>query len=194
MSRSTGENRVDVDLLRLVARGDPAALRALVSRHLPRVLRMAERLTGNPSDAEEIAQETMIRLWRVARTWKPEGARFDTWLYRVTVNLCIDRQRKRPMESLDGVAEMASSEKGAFAAVHGGQMNTLVRQLLEALPEKQRIALVLSYYEELTSREVAEIMETTPGAVMGLLFRGRQALKGMLTAAGVEGWDSEPET
>ncbi len=155
---------------------------------------MAERLTGNPSDAEEIAQETMIRLWRVARTWKPEGARFDTWLYRVTVNLCIDRQRKRPMESLDGVAEMASSEKGAFAAVHGGQMNTLVRQLLECLPEKQRIALVLSYYEELTSREVAEIMETTPGAVLGLLFRGRQALKGMLTAAGVEGWDSEPET
>ena len=194
MSRSSGENRADADLLRLVARGDPAALRALVSRHLPRILRMAERLTGNPADAEEIAQETMIRLWRVARTWKPEGARFDTWLYRVTVNLCIDRQRKRPMESLDGVAEMASSEKGAFAAVYGGQMNTLVRQLLEALPEKQRIALVLSYYEELTSREVAEVMETTPGAVMGLLFRGRQALKGMLTAAGVEGWDSEPET
>lgn len=194
MSQSDGEDRADADLLRLVAQGDPAALRDLVLRHLPRVLRMAERLTGNPADAEEIAQEAMIRIWKVAQTWTAEGARFDTWLYRVAINLSIDRRRKRPMEPLDGVAEMASAEKGALAVVYGGQMNILVRQLLEALPEKQRIALVLSYYEELTARQVAEIMETTPGAVMGLLFRGRQALKGMLTAAGVEGWDSEPDT
>ena len=194
MSQSSGEDRPDPELLRLVGRGDPAALRGLVFRHLPRILRIAERITGNPADAEEIAQETMIRVWRAAREWNPQGARFDTWLYRVVVNLCIDRRRKRNPESLDGVPEMASPDRGALADVHYGQMNALVRRLLECLPEKQRIALVLSYYEELNSREVAEIMEISPGAVLGLLFRGRQTLKGMLTAAGIKGWDNEPET
>lgn len=194
MSQSSGEDRPDTELLCLVGRGDPAALRALVFRHLPRTLRIAERITGNPADAEEIAQETMIRVWRAAREWKPQGARFDTWLYRVVVNLSIDRRRKRNPESLDNVPEMASSEQGALAEVHYGQMNALMRHLLEGLPDKQRIALVLSYYEELNSREVAEVMGISSGAVLGLLFRGRQALKGMLTVAGIKGWDNEPDT
>ena len=194
MSRPNGDERPDEDLLGLVGQGDTTALRTLVFRHLPRLLGLAERLTGNAADAEEIAQEALIRVWRAARTWKPGGARFATWLYRVTVNLCIDRRRKRKPEPLDGLPDMPSAEMGALAEVQAGQMNALVRRLLDALPEKQRIALVLSYYEELSSREVAEIMDTSPGAVMGLLFRGRQALKDRLTAAGIEGWDNEADT
>lgn len=194
MSRPNGDERPDEDLLGLVGQGDATALRTLVFRHLPRLLGLAERLTGNAADAEEIAQEALIRMWRMARSWKPGGARFATWLYRVTVNLCVDRRRKRKPEPLDGLPDMPSAEKGALAEVQAGQMNALVRRLVDALPEKQRIALVLSYYEELNSREVAEIMDTSPGAVMGLLFRGRLALKDRLTAAGVEGWDNEADT
>lgn len=194
MSRSNGDERPDEELLGLVGQGDTAALRALVFRHLPRLLSLAERLTGNPADAEEVAQEALIRVWRAARTWKSGDARFSTWLYRVAVNLCVDRRRKRKPEPLDGLPDMPSPEKGALAEVHYGQMNALVRRMIDALPEKQRIALVLSYYEELGSREVAEIMDISPGAVLGLLFRGRQTLKGMLTAAGIEGWDNEADT
>ncbi|MES2724277.1 MAG: sigma-70 family RNA polymerase sigma factor, partial [Pseudomonadota bacterium] len=78
-----------------VAQGDPAAVRALAARKLPRMLALAGRMLGDTSEAEDVAQEAMIRAWRQAPTWTPGAARFDTWLHRVTLNLCYDRLRRR---------------------------------------------------------------------------------------------------
>ena len=85
----------DEELLARVAQGDPAAVRALTARKLPRVLALAGRMLGEATEAEDVAQEAMIRAWRQAPIWTPGVARFDTWLHRVTLNLCYDRLRRR---------------------------------------------------------------------------------------------------
>ena len=85
----------DEDLVDRVARGDPAAIRALTARKLPRLLALAGRMLGDAVEAEDIAQEAMLRAWRQAPKWRPGVAKFDTWLHRVALNLCYDRLRRR---------------------------------------------------------------------------------------------------
>ena len=91
----------DLALLDRIGRGDGAAARAMVDRKLPRLLRLATRMLGDSSEAEDVAQESFVRLWRQAGRWRPGAARFDTWLHRVALNLCYDRLRKR-REDLPG--------------------------------------------------------------------------------------------
>lgn len=182
----------DNDLVDRLQSGDQEAFRLLLSRHLPRVLRIAERMAGNPHDADDIAQEAMVRLWKKINEWDPGGpARIDTWLYRVTVNLCIDRSRKRKYVPLDEQPELTAQGAGALSEIHAQQLHDIVVRLLSALSTQQRLVLVLAYYEGLSSDEIADIMETTPGAVTGLLHRGRKALKVLLTDMGIRGWAND---
>ncbi len=85
----------DEDLVRRVGRGDPAAIQAMVARKLPRMQALANRMLGDLAEAEDVAQEAMLRAWKQAPKWKPGQAKFDTWLHRVGLNLCYDRLRKR---------------------------------------------------------------------------------------------------
>src|SRR5277367_5474693 len=85
----------DQPLVLGVARGDPAAARALLARKLPRLLALARRMLADPIEAEDVAQEVMLRVWRQAPRWRPGAARFDTWMHRVALNLCYDRLRRR---------------------------------------------------------------------------------------------------
>ena len=85
----------DDELLSRVAAGDPAAARALVARKLPRLLSLAGRMLSDRSEAEDVAQEAFVRVWKQAPKWRPGAARFDTWLHRVALNLCYDRLRRR---------------------------------------------------------------------------------------------------
>src|SRR5665213_211359 len=105
---------LDDELVVKAGRGDPAAIRALVTRKLPRVLILAFRMLGDPGEAEDVAQETFLRAWKFAPRWRPGQARFDTWLHRVALNLCYDRlRRSRPIPVL---ARIGISWRGTWAA------------------------------------------------------------------------------
>lgn len=171
----------DEDLVRRVGRGDPAAIQALVARKLPRVLNLAQRMLGDPIEAEDVAQEAMLRAWKQAPRWTPGKAKFDTWLHRVALNLCYDRLRRRreiptdvPPERPD---EGPGPDRGLLAAETGARVATAMR----SLPDRQREAIVLCHYQELTNIEAAGLMDVSVEALESLLSRGRRALRQSLS-------------
>lgn len=164
-----------------MALGDAAAVRALVNRKLPRLLALAARMLGEAAEAEDVAQDVFLRVWRQAPKWRPGAARFDTWLYRVALNLCYDRLRRRreqPMaEPPDRPDEGPAPDRGLQATDAGRQ----VSRALQALPDRQREAIVLCHYQELGNIEAAAVMGVSVEALESLLGRGRRALRAALT-------------
>ncbi|CAM2857126.1 RNA polymerase sigma factor CnrH [Brevundimonas diminuta] len=167
----------DEDLVRRVGEGDPAAIQAMVARKLPRMLSLARRMLGDAAEAEDVAQEAMLRAWRQAPRWTPGQARFDTWLHRVGLNLCYDRLRRRREIATDvlpdGVDDGPAPDRGLLAAETGAR----VEAALARLPERQREAIVLCHYQELGNIEAAALMEISVEALESLLSRGRRALR-----------------
>lgn len=173
----------DLELVLRIGRGDQAACAAFVDRYLDRVQRLATRLTGNRADAEEATQEVFIKVWQQASRWTPGRARFSTWLYRVTTNACYDRLRRRrehePIEAADA-AEISAGQTPEHVESER-QRERQVAEALEALPERQRAAIVLCHYEGLSQREAAATLEITEEALESLLARGRRSLRRSLT-------------
>jgi len=167
----------DENLVRRVGEGDPAAIQAMVARKLPRMLSLARRMLGDAAEAEDVAQEAMLRAWRQAPRWTPGQARFDTWLHRVGLNLCYDRLRRRREIATDvlpdGVDDGPAPDRGLLAAETGAR----VEAALARLPERQREAIVLCHYQELGNIEAAALMEISVEALESLLSRGRRALR-----------------
>ncbi|GGH55760.1 RNA polymerase sigma factor [Frigidibacter albus] len=171
----------DEALLVLYANGDPEAARALTLRLAPMALRLAARMLGERTEAEDVAQEAMLRLWRVAPDWRQGEAKVSTWLYRVTSNLCTDRLRRRGRSvALDAVAEPEDGRPGAVAGLIEADRATALEAALAALPDRQRQAVVLRHLEGLTNPEIAEIMEIGVEAVESLTARGKRALTAAL--------------
>lgn len=164
------------DLVIRAGRGEMAAARALVDAKLPRLLALARRLLGDQTEAEDVAQETLLRAWRVAPDWIPGRARFDTWLHRVALNLCYDRlraRRRRGGEPPDRPDEGPGPDRGLQAQDVGRR----VQAALGRLPERQREAIVLVHYQELGGAEAARLMGVSVEALESLLARGRRALR-----------------
>lgn len=170
----------DVALLARYADGDQAAARELTQRHLGRVLALASRMLGDPAEAEDVAQEAMLRVWRIAGEWDERGAKLSTWVHRVTVNLCYDRLRRRRSASLDEAPEPEDPAPSAQARMEADEGAGLLREALDKLPERQRAAVMLRHFEERSNPEIAEALEVSVEAVESLLSRGRRALKEML--------------
>ena len=179
MARDTLAEVGDDALLVLYANGDPDAARLLAQRLLPRILGYAARVLADRTEAEDVAQEAMMRLWRVAPDWRQDEARVSTWLYRVVTNLCTDRLRartRRRTEALDAVAEPEDGAASVVAAmIEADRMAALQAALLD-LPDRQREAVVLRHMEGLTNPEIAEIMQIGVEAVESLTARGKRAL------------------
>ena len=167
----------DEDLVRRVGQGDPAAIQAMVARTLPRMLALAQRMLGDAVEAEDVAQEALVRAWKQAPRWEPGKAKFDTWLHRVGLNLCYDRRRRRREIATDAPPERpyegAAPDRGLLAAEGGRRVDAA----LARLPERQREAIVLCHYQELTNIEAAALMEVSVEALESLLSRGRRALR-----------------
>ncbi|MHC3127945.1 RNA polymerase sigma factor [Brevundimonas sp. GN22] len=170
----------DEELLGRVAKGDPAAIQAMVARKLPRILNLAARLLGDPIEAEDVAQETMLRVWKQSAKWKPGQAKFDTWIYRVGLNLCYDRLRRRRETPVETFPEMVDDgpapDRGLLAAETGAR----VQQVLMRLPQRQREAIVLCHYQELGNIEAAQLMGISVEALESLLSRARRTLRASL--------------
>ena len=187
MPRDTAQGQIDAlsdeALLVLYARGDGDAARVLTARHLGRVYRFAARLLGDRAEAEDVAQEAMLRLWRIAPDWRAGEAQLSSWLYRVTANLCTDRQRaqtRRRAEALDDVAEPADERADSEAALMARQRVDALQDALASLPERQRQAVVLRHIEGLSNPEIAAILEIGVEAVESLTARGKRALSAAL--------------
>lgn len=170
----------DEALLVLFANGDRAAAQALTLRLTPQIMSHAYRLTGNRAEAEDVAQEAMMRLWRVSPEWRQGEAKVTTWLYRVVANLCIDRARRAPMAALEDVLEPVDVSAGAPEVMQARARATALTAALAQLPERQRQAVVLRHLDGLTNPEIAEVMEIGVEAVESLTARGKRALVALL--------------
>lgn len=174
----------DDALLVLYAKGDAEAARLLSARHLRRVLGYATRLLGGDrAEAEDVAQEAMLRLWRIAPDWRAGEAQVSSWLYRVVTNLCTDRQRsarRRRAEALDEVAEPPDPSANAEATLMERARAAALDEALASLPDRQRQAVVLRHIEGLSNPEIAAILEIGVEAVESLTARGKRALAAAL--------------
>lgn len=179
----------DANLLARLARGEPQAARELVECKLPRMLGLAQRLLGSRAEAEEVAQEGLVRAWQQVGHWRPGQARFDTWLHEVVLNLCRDRLRRRAVRHEEALDEHA--EAAAFAdpgptpeqQLDHAQHSARVAAALDALPPRQREALVLHYYQALPQAEAAALMGVSVDALESLLARARRSLRARLQDA-----------
>ena len=170
----------DESLLTRVAEGDAAAVRALVGRKLPRLLVLAQRMLGDSAEAEDVAQETFLRVWRQAPKWRTGEAKFDTWLHRVALNLCYDRLRRRREIPTDAPPERPDEGPTPDRGLEAKDTGKRVAAALARLPDRQREAVVLCHYQELGNIEAATIMGVTVEALESLLSRGRRALRASL--------------
>jgi RNA polymerase sigma factor (sigma-70 family) len=178
------ERDPDAELVAQVGKRDPAAVRTLIARKLPRLLALAVRLLGDRMEAEDVAQEAFLRIWQHAPRWREGEARFDTWLHRVALNLCYDRLRKQRDEPADQLPEAADPGPLPDARLDARSRDQRVQAALAGLPARQREALVLNYYQELSNVEAASLMGITVEALESLLARARRNLRAQLAEAG----------
>jgi RNA polymerase sigma-70 factor (ECF subfamily) len=166
----------DEALMRRVGGGDRAACQVLVERHLGRVVRLAYRMLGNQSDAEDAAQDVFLRLWSAAAGWRG-GARFTTWLHRVAANVCLDRLAKKRDVAAEAVPEPVDPRPDPSAVAQEADLRDHVQAALALLPPTQRLAVTLCHCEGLRNIEAAAIMEISVEALESLLARGRRAMR-----------------
>lgn len=170
----------DEALLDRLAAHDEAAFRQLVERHIDRAYGVALRLLGSSADAEDVVQDTMLKIWTHRGRWEHGRAKFSTWLYRVVTNRCIDLHRRPRTDNVDAVPEPADAKPDAFSTLQRDEVTSLLEAAIQSLPEQQRVAVVLSYHEDMSNGDIAEVMNTTVSAVESLLKRGRQQLREIL--------------
>ncbi len=173
----------DEALMAQVGEGDRQAYGVLVDRHFARSCGLAARVVGTLSaDAEDVVQEAFLRLWKHAPNWRPKGAKFTTWFYRVIMNLCIDAQRKARKKTLplEAAGEPAADGPSAEAIVHRDQIAVRIRVALGDIPERQRAAISLCYFDGLSNREAASVLGVNIKGLESLLSRGRKSLRARL--------------
>lgn len=183
----------DEALVARAGRGDRAAASTLILRHTDRIFSLCRRMLGDHAAAEDATQETFLKLWKNASRWRPQGAKFETWLYRVAMNVCLDRLRRSGREKPeDAVPEVIDGALRADEQIMAEQRRETVDAALAKLPERQRMAITLCHYQELSNIEAAEIMEVSIEALESLLARGRRALKTSLLARRAELMEGAP--
>ncbi|CAG4911952.1 ECF RNA polymerase sigma factor SigW [Paraburkholderia gardini] len=171
----------DAELVARVGKQDPAAVRTLVAHKLPRLLSLATRMLRDRMEAEDVAQEAFVRIWKQAPRWKTGEARFDTWLHRVVLNLCYDRLRRHREDPMaDDLPDPVDPAALPDARLEAHARDERVRAALAQLPARQREALVLNYYQELSNIEAAALMGITVDALESLLARARRNLRTLL--------------
>lgn len=164
--------------MRDIAAGDPAAFRSLCDRFLGPITGYAGRMLKNPQEAEDVAQETFLRVWTHSRSFVPTAA-VSTWLYRIAHNLCMDRLRKHKRTS-DRISELGDEDRPSLL-LGRKELAAEVDRALAELPDRQRAAIGLVHYEGMGQAEAARILDVSVQALESLLSRARRALRKQLT-------------
>ena len=163
-------------ILLAYAQGDGGAAKVLSARLLPRVLAQATRILADQAEAEDVAQDAMMRLWKIAPDWRQDEAQVSTWLFRVVANLCTDRLRRRRGVSLDQIAEPVDPQLSAPAQMQENARMRALSAALADLPERQAQAVALRHLEGLSNPQIAQIMDISIRSVESLTARGKRAL------------------
>lgn len=179
----------DTSLMRAAAAGDQDAFRRLMQKHMAQTVRLAMRMLGSVSAAEDIAQEAFIRVWKAAPNWlSPEqaGAKFTTWLYRIVMNLVIDEKRKSRSTNMDDATLNAieDTSRSTEQRMIADEQSQRVKTALAALPERQRAAFTMSFYDDRSDKDIADILGISVKAVESLLVRARRSLREALKNEG----------
>lgn len=167
----------DDALMARVAVRDGDAFRVLVEAHAAKAHRIGWRMLGNSTEAEDVAQEAMLKLWEHADKWQAGSAGVGAWLNRVATNLCLDRLRRRRFTSDEEAPERVDESPLADAQMDEERMRKRTMTAVHALPDRQRAAIVLTYYEDCSNMAAAQILDMNVKAFESLLLRARQALK-----------------
>jgi RNA polymerase sigma-70 factor (ECF subfamily) len=175
----------DGTLMRRVAAGDARALEIISDRHTPMLFAVAWRMLGDAAEAEDVVQEAITRVWVKAASWTPVGGGLGGWLRRIATNLCIDRQRKRAFNSDAELPERADDSPSADMLIDEARRQAAVTTAMQALPDRQRAAIVLTYYEGVSNAEAAAVLGIGVKALESLLVRARQGLSRSLAAQGM---------
>ncbi len=172
------DQKDDQALMHMVASGAQDAFAILLKRHLSYAVKLSLRYTQDISLAEDIAQEAFAKLWRKAHLWSDaHQVKFTTWFYRIVVNTAIDHQRKKKEATLAEMPDIADQHSHIEKDYAKKQEREQVLQAMEDLPERQKMALMLCFFQEHSNKEAAEIMEISVKALETLLIRGKRQLR-----------------
>lgn len=184
----------DIEIINIILEGDRNSYAILVERHQSMVFRTCLGFVHNKEDADDLTQEIFIQVYQSLKSFKAEAS-FSTWLYRIAVNASLNRVRKTSKTGLLSrlntlLGSDPKSERDLPVADHENPEELLlkseqakwVQEALDSLPEKQRTAIVLSKYDELSQKEIAAVMGTTEGAVEALLQRAKANLREKLSS------------
>lgn len=185
VSATTGPEESDEALVALVAAGDRRAYGVLVDRHLDRTVAVARRILGTNAEAEDVAQEAFLRLWRNADRYRPEVGRFTTWFYRITTNLCLDLRRRPAHAALEEAGDPADPGDDPAQAAERSAAATALSRAMADLPERQRAAISLTYAAGMSNADAAATLSVSVKALETLLVRARRALRSGLADWGV---------
>ena len=181
MAFDAPDDAPDEALLVAFSNGDRDAARVLTRRLTPVVFGYAMRmLGGDRAEAEDVAQEAMLKLWKQSRSWRQGEAKVTTWLYRVVSNLCIDRHRRSRMLGIDDVPEPVADKPGMEVQLMQSIRERALSIALSKLPERQRQAVILRHIEGLSNPDIAGIMNIGVEAVESLTARGKRGLAAQL--------------
>ena len=180
-----GGDATERALMTRVAAGDAQSFERLVTRHTPMVHAIAWRMLGDAVEAEDVVQETFVKLWVNAGSWTQAGGGLGAWLRRISTNACLDRLRRPRFVSDEGLPDRPDEAPQADLAIDAERRRAAVAASIQALPERQRAAIVLTYYEGVSNAEAASILGVGVKGVESLLVRARQALTHSLTAQGL---------
>jgi RNA polymerase sigma-70 factor, ECF subfamily len=170
----------DEALMQRIAAADRVAFRTLLERHNRRMLALARHTVGSASEAEEIVQEAFVRVWQHALRFDPQRSLFTTWMHRIVVNLCLDQLRRPRHASDEGLAEPPHDAPDALGQALVRERRAAVHAAMRHLPVRQRAALVLFHFQELSARECSVAMDISDKAFESLLIRARAALRKLL--------------
>jgi RNA polymerase sigma factor (sigma-70 family) len=175
----------DDALMARVATRDGQAFRLLAERHSVMLHRLAYRMLGEGAAAEDITQETLLKLWDQAGRWPGKGPGVGAWLRRVATNACLDRLRRAKFISGNEIPERADESPLADEVMDGERVRKAVIEAMGTLPDRQRAAIVLTYYEAQSNADAATTLEMNIKAFESLLLRARAGLKAALIARGI---------
>jgi RNA polymerase sigma-70 factor (ECF subfamily) len=170
----------DEALMARIAQGDRAAARLLMQRRLPRITGLAHRMLGDAAAAEDIAQETFIRVWQAAARWQPGRAQVSTWMSRIAINLCHDRRRKQREVLPEILPDRRDPAPDQESVLVRAETENRVSQAMAQLPERQRQAMELVHFQEMSNIDAADILSVSVEALESLLARGRRNLRSLL--------------
>ena len=180
MDQTTLKANSDEYLMQRVQQRDESAFSMLVQRHTLSIHAFIYRLCGNQSDAEDITQETFLRLWQRASNWTPDTVQFTTWLHQIARNLCIDQFRRERSRKRTVIQESVEFSDSTIESLEDDAQRRAMRSAIRTLPERQRTAIVLCQVQGWTQHDAAQVLDTTVDGVQALIGRARRTLRDIL--------------